>query len=205
MHFAAHIAATLVAFSAFVLVLPLQAQSLAPGHRPGAQAGRDGGQGLPEDPQGQGRGPAHLRQPPGARTAPPGHGPAVAARQRGGLQRRQRHAHGRELLRSAGRQRPQHRHDRRPARLRAAGLQPAPGAARQPDRPARRPDAVDGGPDACASPSRSIPKTAARCCGRRADRARRRRERSQQAGEAIINRIFDSADKSAVGDAGCPL
>jgi hypothetical protein len=30
-------------------------------------------------------------------------------------------------------------------------------------------------------------------------------ERSQQAGEAIINRIFDSADKNAVGDAGCPL
>jgi hypothetical protein len=25
------------------------------------------------------------------------------------------------------------------------------------------------------------------------------------AGESIINRIFDSADKSLTGDAGCPL
>ena len=30
-------------------------------------------------------------------------------------------------------------------------------------------------------------------------------DKSQLAGEAIINRIFDSADKNAVGDAGCPL
>ena len=42
----------------------------------------------------------------------------VAARQRGGLQRRQRHAHGRGLFRPAGRrQRRQRRHDRRPARV----------------------------------------------------------------------------------------
>jgi hypothetical protein len=30
-------------------------------------------------------------------------------------------------------------------------------------------------------------------------------EKSQLAGEAIINRIFDNADKSAVADSGCPL
>lgn len=30
-------------------------------------------------------------------------------------------------------------------------------------------------------------------------------DRSQQAGEAIINRMFDSADQNTVGDAGCPL
>jgi hypothetical protein len=30
-------------------------------------------------------------------------------------------------------------------------------------------------------------------------------EKSQAAGEAIINRIFDNADKNAAGDAGCPL
>jgi hypothetical protein len=30
-------------------------------------------------------------------------------------------------------------------------------------------------------------------------------DKSQRAGEAIINRIFDNADKNAVGDAGCPL
>jgi hypothetical protein len=30
-------------------------------------------------------------------------------------------------------------------------------------------------------------------------------DKSQMAGEAIINRIFDNADKNAVGDAGCPL
>ena len=30
-------------------------------------------------------------------------------------------------------------------------------------------------------------------------------EKSQQAGEAIINRIFDNADKNAVADSGCPL
>jgi hypothetical protein len=30
-------------------------------------------------------------------------------------------------------------------------------------------------------------------------------EKSQLAGEAIINRIFDSADKTAVADSGCPL
>lgn len=30
-------------------------------------------------------------------------------------------------------------------------------------------------------------------------------EKSQRAGEAIINRIFDNADKNAAGDAGCPL
>ena len=28
---------------------------------------------------------------------------------------------------------------------------------------------------------------------------------SQRAGEAIINRMFDNADKNTVGDAGCPL
>ena len=35
-------------------------------------------------------------------------------------------------------------------------------------------------------------------CGAQADKA-------QNAGEAIINRIFDNADKSQTGDAGCPL
>jgi len=35
-------------------------------------------------------------------------------------------------------------------------------------------------------------------CGTQADKA-------QNAGEAIINRIFDSADKSQVGDVGCPF
>ena len=30
-------------------------------------------------------------------------------------------------------------------------------------------------------------------------------DKSQRAGEAIVNRIFDNADKNAVGDAGCPL
>jgi hypothetical protein len=30
-------------------------------------------------------------------------------------------------------------------------------------------------------------------------------DRAQRAGEAIINRIFDSADQSIVGDASCPL
>jgi hypothetical protein len=40
--------------------------------------------------------------------------------------------------------------------------------------------------------------TASGSCSTQADK-------SQQAGEAIINRIFDTADKNAVGDAGCPL
>ncbi len=39
---------------------------------------------------------------------------------------------------------------------------------------------------------------AAGSCATQADKA-------QLAGEAIINRIFDGADKSAIGDAGCPL
>ena len=30
-------------------------------------------------------------------------------------------------------------------------------------------------------------------------------EKSQLAGEAIINRIFDNADKNVVADSGCPL
>ncbi len=30
-------------------------------------------------------------------------------------------------------------------------------------------------------------------------------EKSQRAGEAIINHMFDNADKNSVGDAGCPL
>jgi len=30
-------------------------------------------------------------------------------------------------------------------------------------------------------------------------------DKSERAGAAIINRIFDNADKNAVGDAGCPL
>jgi hypothetical protein len=30
-------------------------------------------------------------------------------------------------------------------------------------------------------------------------------DKAQNAGDAIINRIFDSADKSLTGDAGCPL
>ena len=30
-------------------------------------------------------------------------------------------------------------------------------------------------------------------------------DKAQTAGEAIINRIFDNADKSQTGDAGCPL
>ena len=40
--------------------------------------------------------------------------------------------------------------------------------------------------------------TASGSCATTADKAER-------AGEAIINRIFDDADKSLVGDAGCPL
>ena len=40
--------------------------------------------------------------------------------------------------------------------------------------------------------------TANGSCGTQADKA-------QNAGEAIINRIFDSADKSLMADAGCPL
>ena len=40
--------------------------------------------------------------------------------------------------------------------------------------------------------------TATGSCATQADRA-------QNAGEAIINRIFDSADKSMTGDAGCPI
>jgi hypothetical protein len=40
--------------------------------------------------------------------------------------------------------------------------------------------------------------TASGSCAAQADRA-------QMAGEAIINRIFDNANKSQTGDAGCPL
>ncbi|MBY0317427.1 MAG: hypothetical protein K2X72_01760 [Reyranella sp.] len=40
--------------------------------------------------------------------------------------------------------------------------------------------------------------TASGSCGTQADKA-------QNAGEAIINRIFDNADKSQIGDVGCPL
>lgn len=40
--------------------------------------------------------------------------------------------------------------------------------------------------------------TANGSCATQADKA-------QRAGEAIINRIFDSADQSLIGDAGCPL
>ena len=40
--------------------------------------------------------------------------------------------------------------------------------------------------------------TASGSCGTQADKA-------QSAGEAIINRIFDNANKSMTGDAGCPL
>jgi hypothetical protein len=40
--------------------------------------------------------------------------------------------------------------------------------------------------------------TASGSCATQADKA-------QNAGDAIINRIFDSADKSQAGDAGCPL
>ena len=40
--------------------------------------------------------------------------------------------------------------------------------------------------------------TASGSCAAQADRA-------QNAGEAIINRIFDNANKSQTGDAGCPL
>ena len=97
------------------------------------------------------------------------------------------------------------RHDRRPARLHAAGRQPAPGAARQPDRAgatALTPStagptlritltlySIDGG---------KVLWTASGSCSTQADK-------SQQAGEAMIDRIFDNADKNPVGDAGCPL
>ena len=40
--------------------------------------------------------------------------------------------------------------------------------------------------------------TATASCATQADKA-------QRAGEAIINRIFDNADRNAVGDAGCPF
>jgi hypothetical protein len=40
--------------------------------------------------------------------------------------------------------------------------------------------------------------TANGSCATQADKA-------QRVGEAIINRIFDSADQSLIGDAGCPL
>ena len=112
------------------------AQSYGVPRRP--QARRDRDQGLPADPQDQDRRPAHLRHPPVARAAPPGDGAPVPARQRGRLLRRQRHAHGRELLR-LHRQRPRRlRHAGRPALLRRARLQSAHGPAQQHDPAARR-------------------------------------------------------------------
>ena len=47
--------------------------------------------------------------------------------------------------------------------------------------------------------------TAARCCGRRATSCATQADKSQLAGEAMIDTIFDNADKNRIGDAGCPL
>ena len=56
----------------------------------------------------------------------------------------------------------------------------------------------DGGPLLYATEGGKVLWSASGSCSTQADKA-------QNAGEAIINRIFDSADKSQTGDAGCPL
>ena len=57
----------------------------------------------------------------------------------------------------------------------------------------------------CASCSRSTRWTAARCCGRRRSSCATHAGTAEAAGIAMIDTIFEAADKNRTGDAGCPL
>ncbi len=149
----------------------LQAPAQSYGLPPGPKLGEIEVKAYQKIPQDQGRRPAHVRHPPVTRAAPRGDGAPLQARQRGRLLGRQRHAHGRELLR-LHRQQPrrlQHRRAASPPTPRRAPIRawtcPATrsgGATASARRPACRP---------CASRSRSTRQTAARCCGQRRVRA----------------------------------
>ena len=88
----------------------------------------------------------------------------------------------------------------------APGSNPRPALPAQPDRPARR-----AARRSTAGPTLRISLTlyARRHRQGAVDRERlvhhAGRQVAEQAGEAMIDRIFDNADKNRVGDAGCPL
>ena len=140
----------------------------------------------------------------GAQPPARGDDPPSPPRQRGRLLRRQRHAHGRELLRllvgSSGA-----RH--------TVGGNPnydGPGANPRPELPSikleqRNGAAPTSGARRCASCSRSTRWTAARCCGRRRAPAATHAGTAETAGIAMIDTIFSAADKNRIADAGCPL
>ena len=205
MHFAAHIAATLVAFSAFVLVLPVQAQGVgAPGVGQGPKLGEmevKAYQKISKDKvavqlTSDNHLARELRRQVMVRLSQRGNQVGFS----GGNVMRMDVSYF-DLLGG---------NDRSTGTIGGWPDYVPPGSNPRPALPANPVGRRDGLTPSTVGPTLRITLTlysrdggkvlwtASGSCSTQA-------ERSQQAGEAIINRIFDSADKSAVGYSGCPL
>jgi hypothetical protein len=203
MHFAAHIAATLVAFSAFVMVLPVQAQGV-PGIGPPAKVGEmevKAYQKIPRDKvavqlTSDNHLARELRRQVMVRLSQRGNEVGFS----GGNVMRMDVSYF-DLLggndRSTG----------------TIGGQPdyaAPGSNPRPALPSNPIGRRDGLTPSTVGPTLRITLTlysreGGKVLWTASGSCMVQAEKSQLAGEAIINRIFDNADKSVVADSGCPL
>jgi hypothetical protein len=204
MHFAAHIAATLVAFSAFVLVLPIQAQSLGPSVGQGPKLGEmevKAYQKISRDKiavqlTSDNHLARELRRQVMVRLSQRGNEVGFS----GGNVMRMDVSYF-DLLGS---------NDRSTGTIGGQPDYAPPGSNPRPALPSNPIGRRDGLTPSTVGPTLRITLTlysreggkvlwtASGSCTVQA-------EKSQLAGEAIINRIFDNADKNVVADSGCPL
>jgi hypothetical protein len=203
MHFAAHIAATLVAFSAFVLVLPVQAQGV-PGIGPAAKVGEmevKAYQKISKDKvavqlTSDNHLARELRRQVMVRLSQRGNQVGFS----GGNVMRMDVSYF-DLLGG---------NDRSTGTIGGWPDYVPPGSNPRPALPSNPVGRRDGLTPSTVGPTLRITLTLYSRDGGKvlwtaSGSCMVQAEKSQLAGEAIINRIFDSADKSAVADSGCPL
>ena len=205
MHFAAHIAATLVAFSAFILVLPLQAQGVgAPGVGQGPKLGEmevKAYQKISKDKvavqlTSDNHLARELRRQVMVRLSQRGNQVGFS----GGNVMRMDVSYF-DLLGG---------NDRSTGTIGGWPDYVPPGSNPRPALPSNPVGRRDGLTPSTVGPTLRITLTLYSRDGGKvlwtaSGSCMVQAEKSQLAGEAIINRIFDSADKSAVADSGCPL
>ena len=204
MHFAAHIAATLVAFSAFILVLPVQAQSLGPSVGQGPKVGEMEVKAYQKIAKAKvavqltsdNHLARELRRQVMVRLSQRGNEVGFS----GGNVMRMDVSYF-DLLggndRSTG----------------TIGGQPdyaPPGSNPRPALPSNPISRRDGLTPSTVGPTLRITLTlysreGGKVLWTASGSCMVQAEKSQLAGEAIINRIFDNADKNVVADSGCPL
>ena len=203
MHFAAHIAATLVAFSAFVLVLPVQAQGV-PGIGPAAKVGEmevKAYQKISKDKvavqlTSDNHLARELRRQVMVRLSQRGNEVGFS----GGNVMRMDVSYF-DLLGG---------NDRSTGTIGGWPDYVPPGSNPRPALPSNPVGRRDGLTPSTVGPTLRITLTlysreGGKVLWTASGSCMVQAEKSQLAGEAIINRIFDSADKSAVADSGCPL